>query len=157
VGPDPRFTISEADRNTRHAAIMSAYTLAQQLAPARDGAEMLARQAVAMRQYLTATGESGRSALDVVERVTLEVARVQAQIVRTLTAAANGQSAIDGYEGLPTGAQLRQLDWAWEDAMSVVAALNQAIQQDMPAVYAAMNGPIKWPELQPVPAPVRPR
>jgi hypothetical protein len=41
--------------------------------------------------------------------------------------------------------------------MSVVAALNQAIQQDMPAVYAAMNGPIKWPELQPVPAPVRPR
>lgn len=157
VGPDPRFTISEADRNTRHAAILSAYTLAQQLAPARDAAEILARQAAAMRQYLSATGESGQTALDVVERVTLDVTRVQGQIGRTLTAAAGVQSGIDGYAGLPTGAQLRQLDWAWEDATSAVSALNRTIQQDMPAVNAAMGGPIKWPEVKPVPPPVRPR
>jgi hypothetical protein len=67
------------------------------------------------------------------------------------------QSGIDAYEGLPTGAQLRQLDWAWEDATSTVSALNRTIQQDMPAVYSALGGPIKWPEAQPVPAPVRPR
>jgi len=157
VGPDPHFTISEADRMTRHAAIMSAYTLAQQLAPARDTAETLARQAAAMRQYLTAAGENGRSALDVVERVTREVTRVQNQIGRLLTAAAGVQSGIDGYAGLPTGAQLLQLDWAWEDATSIVPALNRVIQQDMPAINAAMGGPIKWPELKPVPPPVRPR
>jgi photosystem II stability/assembly factor-like uncharacterized protein len=156
VVPDSRFTISDADRLTRHAAILSAYTLAQQLAPARDVAEVLVRQTIAMRQSLTATGESGRSAVDVVGRVALEVARVQAQINRTLAAAANLQGAIDGYEGLPTGAQLRQLDWAWEDATAVVTALNREIQQDMPTVYAAMDGTVKWPELKPVPAPVRP-
>jgi photosystem II stability/assembly factor-like uncharacterized protein len=157
VGPDPLFRISEADRNTRHAAIMSAYTLAQQLAPARDMAETLARQAAAMRQYLIAAGESGRSALDVVDRVFPEVTRVQNQIGRLLTAATAVQSGIDGYEGLPTGAQLLQLDWAWEDATSIVPALNRVIQQDMPAVNAAIGGPVKWPEVKPVPSPVRPR
>jgi photosystem II stability/assembly factor-like uncharacterized protein len=157
VEPDPHFTISEADRQTRHAAIMAAYTLAQQLVPARDAAEMLTRQAGAMRQYLTASGEGGQSALDVVERVAVEVSRVQAQIVRIQAAAGSVQSGIDAYEGLPTGAQLRQLDWAWEDATSTVSALNRTIQQDMPAVYSALGGPIKWPEAQPVPAPVRPR
>jgi hypothetical protein len=157
VGPDPHFTISEADRNTRYTAIMSAYTLAQQLVPARDAAGLLAGQAAAMRQYLTAGGESGRSALDVVERVAVEVSRVQSQIGRILTAAATVQSGIDAYEGLPTGAQLRQLDWAWEDATSIVSALNRAIQQDVPAVYSAMGGALKWPEVKAVPEPVRPR
>ncbi len=157
VDPDPHFTISDADRNTRYAAIMSAYTLAQQLAPARDAADLVTRQAAAMRQYLTASGEGGRAALDVVERVASEVSRTQAQIARTLTAAANVQGTMDGYEGLPTGAQLQQLDWAWEDAIAAVSALNRVIQQDMPPVYDAMGGPVKWPAIKPVAAPVRSR
>jgi hypothetical protein len=110
-----------------------------------------------MRQYLAAAAEGGRIALAEVERISLDIVRVQGLINRTLTAAATVQSGIDGYEGLPTGAQLRQLDWAWEDAAAGVSALNRAIQQDMPALYAAMDGSIKWPEVKPVPIPVRPR
>ena len=155
VGPDPHFTISDADRLTRYAAILSAYTLSQQLAPARDAAEMLVGQAAAVRQYLTAAGEGGTSALVVVERVTLEVTRVLGQVNRTLASAANVQSGMDGYDGLPTAAQLRQLEWAWEDATSSVTALNRLIQQDMPAVYAAAGGSIKWPQVKPAPVPVR--
>ncbi|HTS26547.1 MAG TPA: hypothetical protein VMH81_11780 [Bryobacteraceae bacterium] len=156
VGPDPHFPISDADRKSRYAAITSAYTLPQQLAPARDAAEMVAHQAAAMRQYLAAGGENARGALEVVDRVAREVSRVQGQIARTLTAAANVLGAIDGYEGLPTGSQLQQLNWAWEDAISAVTALNQLIRDDLQPAYSTMAGPVKLPEVKPVPLPVRP-
>jgi len=54
---------------------------------------------------------------------------VQGLINRAMGSAAGAQYAMDGYAGLPTAAQLRQLDWAWEDANSAVATLNQLIQQ----------------------------
>jgi len=81
---------------------------------------------------------------------------VQGQIARALAEAGQAQGAIDGYDGVPTAAQLRQLDWAWEDATAGVSALDQMIQQDMPSVYAAVGGAVRFPEVRPVAAPARP-
>jgi hypothetical protein len=156
VAPDPHFPISDTDRATRQAALMSAYALQQQLAPARDAAHGLTSQISAMRQYLNAAGETGRPALVVLDRVAAGIGRAQIRMEQSMSGAGTVQNAIDGYPGLPTGAQLRQLDWAWEDAVAGVTVLNQAIRQEMPAVYAALGGAVRWPELKPVAVPLRP-
>jgi photosystem II stability/assembly factor-like uncharacterized protein len=156
VAPDPHFPISDTDRAARQAALVSAYVLQQQLAPAGDAAHALASQMSAMRQYLNAAGESGKPALAVLDRVAAGIGRAQSQMEQAMSGAAGVQNAIDGYAGLPTGSQLRQLDWAWEDAVAGVTALNQAIQQEMPAVYTALGGTLQWPEVKPAAMPLRP-
>ena len=156
VAPDPHFSISDADRSTRQAALMSAYELQRALAPARAAAQALTSQISAMRQYLNAAGESGRPALALLDRVAAGIARAQHQVEQSMAEAAAVQNAVDEYPGLPTGSQLRQLDWAWEDAGDGVQGLNQVIQQDMPGVYSALGGNVRWPEVKPVAAPVRP-
>ena len=90
------------------------------------------------------------------DRVAAGISRAQHQVEQAMTGAVTVQNAVDGYSGLPTGSQLRQLDWAWEDGVAGVADLNQVIQQDMRAVYSALGGSIRWPEVEPVGAPVRP-
>jgi len=155
VLPDPRFPISDADRATRQSALMSAYTLQLELVPAREAAQTLTSQIGAMRQYLNGAGESGRSGLAQVERAAAGIARAQTQVDQAINAASNALNVIDGYAGLPTGAQLRQVDWAWEDALAGVAALNQVIEKDMPGVYASLNGSVHYPEIKPVAPPVR--
>ncbi|HUI55384.1 MAG TPA: hypothetical protein VLY04_10455 [Bryobacteraceae bacterium] len=156
VLPDPRFTISDADRAARHTAVMSAYSLQQQLVPARDAAQTLVGQISAMREYLIAAGAGGRTALESVEKVSAQVTQIQGQITRALTSANGAQTAMDGYAGLPTASQVQQLDWAWEDAIAAATALNNLIQQSLPPVYAALGPSVKWPEIQPAPVPARP-
>jgi hypothetical protein len=107
---DPLFTISDADRQTRYAAIQSAYFLQQKLVPARDAAAVLATQS------------AGKPAAGT-------VSRIQSQINATLAAAARVQSVIDGYDGLPTAAQLQELDWAWSDGAAAVTALNRLLSR----------------------------
>ena len=63
-----------------------------------------------------------------------DLSRIQAQIGRTVVAANTLVTEMEGYEGLPTGAQLRQLEWDWADGTEVVAALNRLIQQEFPDV-----------------------
>jgi hypothetical protein len=155
VLPDPRFPISDADRTARQSALMSAYTLQQQLTPARDTVQALNSQIAAMRQYLNGAGESGRPALVILERASSAISRAWNQVEQAMTGANTAQTAIDGYAGLPTGSQLHQLDWAWEDAHAGVAALNQVIQQEMPQVYSSLDGSVHYPEIKPVAVPVR--
>jgi hypothetical protein len=62
---------------------------------------------------------------------------------------------MDAFNGVPTAAQLRELEFAWEDATAAVAALNRLIGQDLPAAYAAAGGGVKPPEMKAVPTPVR--
>jgi len=156
VSPDPGVQLSDADREARYRAIMSAYTLQQQLTPARDAAQKVAEQAAAIRQYLLAAGAGASGALAETEKVVEQSRQVQAQMARAITGAGQAQNGMDSYGGLPTAAQLRQLDWAWDDAMAAASALNRMIEQDMPAVYAAVGGAIRFPEVRPVPVPVRP-
>jgi hypothetical protein len=85
----------------------------------------------------------------------MQIGQLQGQVNRPLASAAGVQSAIDGYDGLPTAAQLKQLDWAWEDAATGVAALNRLIERDLPAVYTAVGGAVRWPEVKAVGVPAK--
>ena len=80
---------------------------------------------------------------------------VMGQVNAAIAGAARAQNAIDTYEGLPTAAQLRELDWAWEDAAEGATSVNRAIEGDMPELYAAAGPSARWSPLKPVPLPKR--
>ena len=111
VLPDPEFSISEADRRTREAAVMSAYSLQQQLTSARGAYEKVAGQIAGVRT----NGASGASEL-------LD------QISHCLTDAYNVEVAMDAYQGLPAAAQLQDLDRVWSEGIAAVAGLNRLIE-----------------------------
>jgi len=89
------------------------------------------------------------------ERAGRDVARAMGQVNTAIAGAARAQNAIDMYEGSPTAAQLRELDWAWEDAVDGVTSLNRAMEADMPELYAAVGPSPRWSPLKPVPLPTR--
>ncbi len=155
VLPEPGFPISDADRKTRYRSVMSAYTLQQQLLPVRDAAQALATSLGSMRLSLSAAGDGARAALATADKLAPEVSRISGEVSRTLAAATRVEEAIDGFDGLPTAQQLRELDWAWEDATASVTALNKVIVHDMPAVYSALGDSTKWPEAKAVAVPSR--
>ncbi len=155
VEPDPHFTISEGDRQKRHAAIRSVYSIQQQLAPARETAQTLTDQMAGLRQYFVAAGDSGKASLAAIDKVTPEIANAQGQVDRAIASAAQVETAMDGYDGLPTAAQLRQIDWVWEDAAAAANALNKVIQESIPAAYSAMGGSVRPPALKSVAVPAR--
>jgi hypothetical protein len=155
VEPDPRFQITQTDRTAHHAAVMSAYTLQEQLGAARDAAQALSLQVAPLRQYLAGAGESAKVPLETLEKVGPEVARTQAEIGRALQAASRVESAIDSYPGLPTAAQARELEWAWEDAAKAVTELNRVLRDEMAGVYSALTQGGEWKQIQPVTVPER--
>ena len=157
VEPDPGFKISEADRKTRHAAIMSAYSIQQQLGPARETAQSLSDQMTALRQYFAAQGEGGRASLAAIDKVIPQIAQAQGEIDRAIGSAAQVENAMDSYDGLPTASQMRQIDWAWDDASAAANALNRMIRESVPAAYSATGGAVRMPPLKPVAIPARPR
>jgi photosystem II stability/assembly factor-like uncharacterized protein len=155
VESNPRFPISESDLQKRRAAILSAYSIQKQLVPARDAARLLAEQVAGLRQYFNASGDSGKASLPAIDKVTPEIALAQGQIDRAIASAAQVENAMDGYDGLPTAAQLRQIDWAWEDATSAVNALNKLITESIPAAYSGDKGAIMPSKMKPIAVPAR--
>jgi hypothetical protein len=148
VLPDPRSPISEADRRAHDSALLRSWSLQRQLAAARDTGRAVATQVSSMRDHAKSAGEAGES-LPALDRISAELNRAQSQISSAAAIAARVQSAIDSYEGLPTEAQLRELEWAWSDARAAVAALNQTIAA-LPGVSATVGVAAKWQELKPV-------
>ena len=63
--------------------------------------------------------------------------------MNALAAAARAQAAIDSYDGVPTAAQLRELDWAWTDGVSAVTALNRLIEQDAAGLVKTVTVPTR--------------
>ncbi|MDR3699230.1 MAG: hypothetical protein P4L56_06310 [Candidatus Sulfopaludibacter sp.] len=155
VGGDPRVQITQRDRTAHHTAVMSAYALQEQLGSARDAAQALSIQLTPIRQYLNTAGEGGRGALQILDKVSPEITHLQGEIGRTLQMAARAQSAIDAYPGVPTAAQTRELDWAWEDAAKAVTDLNRILRVEMAGVYSALSPGGAWKEIPPVAVPER--
>ncbi|HTX34099.1 MAG TPA: hypothetical protein VME43_03725, partial [Bryobacteraceae bacterium] len=80
--------------------------------------------------------------------LTAELSAVERQIGGAITSAAREQTVMDAFAGVPTAAQLRELDFAWEDGAAAVAALNRIITHDLPAAPA---GGAAKPSAVPVP------
>jgi hypothetical protein len=121
VQPDPAFPISDADRRTRETAVMSAYSLQQQLAAARDAYGKLSGQIAAARNNAAQSGS--------LDRLTAQASDLLEQISHCLTDTYNLETAMDGYQGVPTAAQLRDLDWLWADGIAAVASLNRLTEE----------------------------
>ena len=121
VEGDPRVTFSDADRHTRQTALLNLYALQKSLSAARTAGATAAGQ-------LDAPGGRGivSSRADTSSRLT----QVQADLVAQFNAVNSLSRAIEGYSGLPTADQRRQLDWAFEDAAKAVEALNRVLQTD---------------------------
>ena len=121
---DPRITFSDADRRTRQTALLNLYALQKSLAAARLAGATAAGQ-------LDTPGGRGinSSRADTGSRLT----QVQADLVIQSNAVNNLSRAIEGYSGLPTADQRRQLDWAFDDAARAIEAMNKVLQTDTAA------------------------
>jgi hypothetical protein len=60
--------------------------------------------------------------------VETRLAQLQADITAELTTAGNLSRAIEGYSGLPTADQKRQVEWVGEDAKRTLEALARTLQ-----------------------------
>ena len=121
VEGDPRVTFTDADRRTRQTALLNLYALQKSLSAARAAGAAAAGQ-------LDAPGGQGlvSNRVDAGSRLT----QVQSDLVAQFNVVSNLSRAIEGYSGLPTADQRRQLDWAFDDAARAVEALNRVLQTD---------------------------
>jgi photosystem II stability/assembly factor-like uncharacterized protein len=121
VEGDPRVVFSDADRRIRQTALLNLYALQKSLSAARVAGATAAGQ-------LDTPGGRGlySSRADAASRLT----RVQSDLVAQFNAVTNLSRAIEGYSGLPTADQRKQLDWAFEDAGRAIEAMNRVLQTD---------------------------
>ena len=121
VEGDPRITFSDADRRTRQTALLNLYALQKSLTAARVAGATAAG-------HLDTPGPNGivSNRADTASRLT----QVQADLVAQFNAVTNLARAIEGYSGLPTADQRRQIDWAFDDAAKAIEAMNRVLQTD---------------------------
>jgi hypothetical protein len=123
------------------------------LVPARDTARTLVEQMAGLRQYFSAAGV--KASVEAIDKLTPEITKAQGQVDRAIAAAAQAENGMEGYDGLPTAAQFRQIDWAWEDGTASATAVNKLIAEAVPAAYASMGGAVTPPKIDPVKVPAR--
>ena len=152
VTADPESPLNARQQQARAAQVMAAYRLQLALAPAGKAAAAAAKQLAAMRTYARAIGSDGAAgdAAAAVAAADKALQKPAAAVQRALAMAGAAERGMDGYEGLPTADQMRELAWARTDAAAAVAALNRFLKQQMPAAYAAMGRKLPWPPIGPV-------
>jgi hypothetical protein len=104
VEGDPRANVSEADRRARQTTLLTLYQLQKALATARAS---------------SATARPGNDT---------RLGQLQAEITSELNTASALSRAIEGYSGLPTADQKRQVEWVVEDAKKTMGALGRVLQ-----------------------------
>jgi len=152
VDGDPLTNFSDADRRARQAVLMSIYGLQKTLGSARTAIQALVGQMDSIKKDVVAGGSS--DAGNRADALAARLAQIQADVVRELSAAGQLSRPIEGFSGLPTADQQRQIDWAFEDATKTVDLLNRVIQTEIPDLYSQFAKQL-WPNrIQPIP-PVR--
>jgi hypothetical protein len=121
VEGDPRAAFSDAERRTRQTALLNLYALQKSLSAARAAGATAAGQ-------LDTPGGRGivSSRADAASRLM----RVQSDLVAQFNAVTSLSRAIEGFSGLPTADQRRQLDWAFDDAGKAIEAMNRVLNSD---------------------------
>jgi photosystem II stability/assembly factor-like uncharacterized protein len=152
VGRDPDSPLQAGQERARAAEVMAAYQLQLALAPAQKAAQTAERQLAAMRRFAQAVGSDGAAgeAAKTVAAASQALQKPAAAVARALAVAGAAERGMDGYEGMPTADQVRELGWAKADATAAVASLNQFLNREMPKAYAAMGRKMPWPAIAPV-------
>ena len=96
---DPRLHVTDADRRARQAALLRLYDLEKEIATARS-----------------ATRPDDAA-----------VARLQGELTSELSTASALTRTIDGYSGVPTADQRRQIDWVGSDVSKTISELTRAV------------------------------
>jgi photosystem II stability/assembly factor-like uncharacterized protein len=131
VDGDPRVTFSDADRRSRQAALLDLYGLIKALASARTAAATGLARADSTTRTMRAAGADPADTFRV----------VQARIGTLINSASALSRSIEGYSGVPTADQRRQIDWAFDDARQATDALNRALQTEGAAYSEQLSIP----------------
>jgi hypothetical protein len=62
----------------------------------------------------------------------MQLGQWQAELAAEINTAGALSRAIEGYSGLPTSDQRRQIDWVLDDAARTVSAMNRILHTEMP-------------------------
>ncbi|MBI3401879.1 MAG: hypothetical protein HY048_10705 [Acidobacteria bacterium] len=132
VEGDPRVSMTDADRRARQTVLLSLYELQKTLGAART----------AVRAAIGELDALGRGGHGLDERLERGLTRAQTEINAQLGTAAGLSRTLEGYSGLPTADQRKQLDWTFDDVSRTVAALNGALT-DLPSKPKPVAAPAK--------------
>ena len=131
VERDARIVFSDGDRRARQTALMDLYALQRTLGTARAAARSAANQLEAQRREGRAPkGDAGA-----------RLTEIQGAITSQLNTIGSLSRAIEGYSGLPTADQRRQIGWAFDEVGHLVSELNRLLREDT----AAPADPIPLP------------
>jgi photosystem II stability/assembly factor-like uncharacterized protein len=119
VEGDPRVTFSDTDRMARQTALLNLYDLQKTLGSSRTAS----RFAITRLDSLKGSADADRA-------IHTRVTQLQAEIAAELNTVSALSRAIEGYSGLPTTDQRRQMDWAFQDVSTTVEALNKLLQSE---------------------------
>ncbi len=142
VDADPRVTFSDADRQARQRALLTLYSVQKSLGAARTAAASATSLLRALGTPPFAVPDAMRSR---VASTTAALQRVQGTINGQLSGASGVARAIEGYSARPTADQVRQVDWAFDDATKLVADLNRVTQTDLPSLLSGISSAPAWP------------
>ena len=147
VEGDPRVRFSDADRRARQTALLNLYDLQRALGRAREAARTADEE-------LGGVGRQAKAAS--VDALAKRLSAIQTEVNRELGAVNGLSRAIEGYSGVATADQSRQLDWAFDDATRTIDDLDRLLQTDLPAVFSDLMKRQVWPKrVQAIPRPVR--
>ena len=154
VTGDPRVTFSEADRATRQTVLMDVYELQKSLGQARSAVRALAGQLADVKKDLGTAAAAAAAAN--VGKLASRAAEVQTDVDREFNTINGVGRAIEGFSGLPTADQRREIEWTFTDATASVQELNRLLQTDVPALEAELMKQSMWPRrVAPVALPAR--
>jgi photosystem II stability/assembly factor-like uncharacterized protein len=114
VEGDSRVAFSDADRRARQTTLLELYALQKRLGDAR---------ATARR---SSQADTDRKTADS-SRLQTRLAQLQADLSSQLNIATGLSRAIEGFSGLPTSDQQRQLRWVSDDASKTISELNRIV------------------------------
>jgi photosystem II stability/assembly factor-like uncharacterized protein len=119
VEGDPRVTFSDADRLARQMTLLNLYELQKTLASSRTAS-----------RFAITRLDSLKGGADADHAVHTRVTQLQAEIAAELNTVSALSRAVEGYSGLPSTDQRRQVDWAFQDVSTTVETLNKLLQSD---------------------------
>ena len=163
VEGDPLNVVSEEDRRRRQDALLDLVELQKSLASPQDIVRAAADGIESLKKNLAARAGGSpegpmKEALGRVAGVADDLSRSQRELEGQLRSIIRLGRQIDGYSGRPTSDQLRQIDWAFEDAMKLIEELNAILQKGIPALFSELAAQNIWiAPARPIAPPVRKR
>lgn len=152
---DPRASISRADLEARHAAMLDSYRLASPVRDARRRLQSMDDQLEAAQERVDAAADSVPEELTAELEAFGEALDEAREALQEAGSGANTWRAIEGSTSLPTADQLWTIDRAWNDVPPAIESVNELLER-LSALHDMLAEAGVRPEAgEPVPVPKR--